>query len=587
MKRPKTIPLPLSAATMMTTMYFYRRVFRSGDTSPKRVRTTTSTPDAFGVLVVVALLVVIVSSAAASPACNRGQLFYERTLGFHNGTKPVRGLYTAIDARAAYRKLARTMHPDHNPSPHAHDEWVLINEAYECFDQFGIWVPNTGTKPRHYRRQGHEFGQRTWNNPEFWADITVPGFHNMTYGHFFCAVLSPLVPFLILFLIIANTRQGLKRRVTTAKVLVGLLVIGLEYAAFIMVLNLIKAAQAYPEISDTIHESDPWFIYYTDLFFSYLCKTLVSFGFSYETYSLLTDLIAAAVIPYARAFIAVLGLLRLVHFVVWCCTVVLFFTVETYRAVLSMLGLTSNFRCKIRALVLRALTCRELTNIHRYANHPFPQQPAPAGGIPAPIVLTRTQIDTLDERGGLIYQNVPTFIESDFDARRGIVPPDPANDGGRIIPDTVATLYTTQVAVQFDALAADANDFLLGTLHQHLPNDPNQVNIGVVTSVLPNYSVEPHSGDNMVQLVDARDSGLPFFWRKMYRQLITSPIGQAWVRDPCPTNEAALARQFSSQLTRYAIRDAHKMIWVPRVLRLAGLQPDLDKPWWSATRREN
>ena len=36
------------------------------------------------------------------------------------------------DIKRAYRKKAKLLHPDRNTSPEAHDQFILLTEAYEC-----------------------------------------------------------------------------------------------------------------------------------------------------------------------------------------------------------------------------------------------------------------------------------------------------------------------------------------------------------------------------------------------------------------------------------------------------------------------
>jgi hypothetical protein len=73
----------------------------------------------------------------------------------------IKGNPTKEELKKAYRKRALQLHPDRNPSPNAHEEFVLLNEAYEYLSNLDSsqnfrYKGKTYTNERSYQKDWEE-----------------------------------------------------------------------------------------------------------------------------------------------------------------------------------------------------------------------------------------------------------------------------------------------------------------------------------------------------------------------------------------------------------------------------------------------
>lgn len=154
---------------------------------------------------------------------------------------------TEEQIKKAFRKLARTWHPDVNSSPEAEDKFIEIHEAYECLrDPHSRKVYNisrnrkarpkrTQTRTRHYQKKSEAQSRRAREHAKKYAKMRFeeyeksPDFNYQTAQFLGGSLLGCLIPTIFLLVMAGVAELILENRSLT----VGISIVGVPLIALL------------------------------------------------------------------------------------------------------------------------------------------------------------------------------------------------------------------------------------------------------------------------------------------------------------------------------------------------------------------
>src|SRR6187455_2228969 len=98
----------------------------------------------------------------------------------------IKGNATFQEIKQAYRLRAKELHPDINKSPHAHDDFILLTEAYEYLVNLKtgkIYIKNNAKIRSYnsYKRWQESEAESARCRAKYYADMQYDEFVNSDY----------------------------------------------------------------------------------------------------------------------------------------------------------------------------------------------------------------------------------------------------------------------------------------------------------------------------------------------------------------------------------------------------------------------
>jgi len=82
----------------------------------------------------------------------------------YNDILGIKGRISASELKRFYRIKAKALHPDRNPDPNSHEQFVLLHEAYEFYTRAltedDPQIFNSKKYPKHYHTEKWNYKQR-------------------------------------------------------------------------------------------------------------------------------------------------------------------------------------------------------------------------------------------------------------------------------------------------------------------------------------------------------------------------------------------------------------------------------------------
>jgi len=120
---------------------------------------------------------------------------------------------TLVDIKRAYRSKAKILHPDKNKSPNAHEQFILLTEAYECLTNlitgktkvkqltvsYSDWQKQSRDNARERAKQHARMQYEEFKKTDYYKNskaVYVLGEYFFTFSSV-CMILSPLWGYLI------------------------------------------------------------------------------------------------------------------------------------------------------------------------------------------------------------------------------------------------------------------------------------------------------------------------------------------------------------------------------------------------------